>query len=278
MEEGAQVGRIGKRRRTEKGTAVKTERTALRIYSVVNPESPWNLPSLFRGFPNYMSKMSAVEWKDLLGKAKRGDAEAEWLVAGHYSDGCKDMRGRVLVRVSNRKAAEWYRRSAEHGYGDAQNTLGVILGDGHGVEKNVRGALLWLKRAFRGGDSSSAASNVAVTYRENGNLRQAVRWFRKVDVSRDDSVLIQLGIHSYWGKGVRTGHQAAVRYFRKAIKGKNMSECDRDDANFYLGIAYLEGKGVRKSLRMAEKHLERANTDNDHLAAQRILQQLRRAV
>jgi len=257
---------------------VKTERTALRIDSVVNPKSPWNLPSMFRGFPKYPGKMSPVELKILLAKAKEGNAEAEWRVAEHYSDGCKDMHGRALVRVSNRKAAEWYRRSAEHGCGGAQVTLGVILGGNYGVEKNVREALLWLKRAFRGGDTTSAANNIAVTYRENGELRQAVRWFRKVDATYDDSVFIQLGIHSYWGKGVRTDHQAAVRYFRMAIRGKYMSECDRDDANFYLGIAYLEGKGVQKSLRMAQKHLERANRDNDHLAAQRLLQQLWKVV
>jgi len=260
------------------GTAVKTDRAPLRIYSVVDPVFPWRLPSSYSGFPKYRAKVSAAEWKNLLAKAKGGDAEAEWRVAEHYSDGCKDMRGRVLVRVSNRKAAEWYCRSAEHGCGNAQNTFGIVLGGNYGVEKNVREALLWLKRAFRGGDTLLAPRNIAVTYREDGHFRQAVRWFRKVDVSRDDSVLIQLGIHSYWGKGVRADHPAAVRYFRKAIRGKNMSECDRDDANFYLAIAYLEGKGVRKSLRMAQKHFEQANRDNDHLSAQRLLEQLKRLV
>ena len=222
--------------------------------------------------------MSAVEWRSLLAKAEGGDAEAEWRVAELYDDGCKDMRGRVLVRVSNRKAVEWFRRSAEHGCGSAQVNLGVILGDDYGVEKNVREALLWLKRAFRGGDSGCAPNNIAVTYRENGNFRQAVRWFRKIDTSHDDGILVQLGIHSYWGKGVRTDHRAAVRYFRKAIRGKNIWGFDLDDANFYLAIAYLEGKGVRKSLKMAQKHLELANRDNDHLAAQRLLKQLRRLV
>jgi len=222
--------------------------------------------------------MSAVEWKNLLAKAKDGDAEAEWSVGEHYSDGCKDRRGRVLVRVSNRKAVEWYRRSAEHGCGSAQNTLGIILGGSYGVKKDVREALFWLKRAFHGGDDLLAPNNVAITYRENGRFRQAVHWFSKIDTSRDDSVFIQLGIHSYWGKGVRTDHRAAVRYFRKAIRGKNMSQCDYDDANFYLGIAYLEGKGGRKSLRIAQKHLELANRDNDHLAAQRLLKQLKSVV
>jgi TPR repeat protein len=259
-------------------TAVRKERTAIQIYAVVDPVSPWRLPSLFSGFPTYRSKISAVEWKNLLAKAKKGDAEAEWRVAEHYSDGCKDMRGRILVRISHRKAVDWYRRSAEHGCGSAQNTLGIILGGSYGLEKNVRKALFWLRRAFRGGDDLLAPNNIAVTYRENGNSRQAVRWFTKVDTSRDDGVFIQLGIHSYWGKGIRTNHEAAVRFFRKAIKGKNVSECDRDDANFYLGIAYLEGRGLRKSLRMAQKHFERANRDNDHLAAQQLLKQLRSVV
>lgn len=253
---------------------MKTESTTARIYSVVDPVRPWSLPSSYTGFPKYRLKMTPVEWRNLLAKAKGGNAEAEWGVAERYSDGCKDLRGRVLVRISNREAAEWYRRSAKHGCGGAQNTLGVILGGNYGVEKNVREALLWLKRAFRGGETSCAANNIAITYRENGHLRQAVHWFRKADPS-DCGVLIQLGIHLYWGKGVLTNHQAAVRYFRKAIRGKNGSECDRDDANFYLGIAYLEGKGVTKSLRMARRHLERANRDNDHLAAQRLLEKLK---
>ena len=269
---------MGRIRRMRKGITVKKEKTEFRIYSVVNPASPWKLPILFRGFPKYPAKMSAAEWKNLLVKAKTGDAESEWKVAECYSDGCKDRRGRILVRTSNRKAVAWLRRSAVHGCGSAQNTLGVILGGNYGVKKNVREALRWLKRAFRGGDTGCAPHNIAITYRENGNFQQAMRWFRRVDASRDDAVLIQIGIHSYWGKGIRTNHQAAVRCFRKAIRGKNLSECDRDDANFYLGIAYLEGKGIKKSPIIAQKHFEHANRDNDHLAAQRLLQQLRKVV
>jgi len=248
------------------------------IYSVVDPENPWKLPSSYVGFPKYQAKMSARKWKELLTKAKRGDSEAEFNVASHYDNGVKDRRGRVLVRISDRKAAEWYRRSAEHGCGSAQNTLGVILGDGYVVERNAREALLWLKRAFRAGDTSCAANNIAVTYRENGHLRQAVRWFRKVDPSHDDGTLIQLGIHSYWGKGVRTDHRKAVRLFRRAVRGKNIWESGRDDANFYLAIAYLEGNGIKKSLRMARIHLELANRDNDHLATQRLLKQMDRDI
>jgi len=130
-------------------------------------------------------------------------------------------------------------------------------------------------RAFRAGESC-AASNIAITHRQNGDLRKAVQWFRKSVVSGDDDALIQLGIHYYWGKGVRKNPIAAVRCFRKATKGKNICEAGRDDAFFYLGNAYLEGKGVRASASTARKLLQRANIDNDHPAAQRVLQGLAR--
>jgi TPR repeat protein len=65
--------------------------------------------------------------------------------------------------------------------------------------------------------------------------------------------------------------------FRKATKGKNICESGRDDAFFYLGIAYLEGKGVRASIPAARKLFQRANVDNDHPAARSILLELTRS-
>ena len=34
-------------------------------------------------------------------------------------------------------AAEWYQKAAEQGYAQAQNNLGVLYAEGHGVEKNM---------------------------------------------------------------------------------------------------------------------------------------------
>jgi TPR repeat protein len=220
--------------------------------------------------------MSVAEWEALLAKAKEGNAEAEWGVAGRFEDGCKDKKGKILVRRSARKAAEWLRRAAEHGCAPAQCNLGVLLGDKEYADSNPREALVWLERAFRAG-VSCAASNIAITLRQSGNFRKAVQWFRKSVASGDDDARIQLGIHYYWGKGVRRNPVAAVRCFRKATKGKNICESGRDDAFFYLGIAYLEGKGVRASIPAARKLFQRANVDNDHPAARSILLELTRS-
>ena len=210
---------------------------------VIDSESPWRVTLRDWNWPVYTYKMSASEWRALLAQAKRSDPEAEWEVADRY------------------------------GLSPAQNTLGVILSNGDGVRKDVDEALLWLRRAFRAGDAC-AAQNMAITYRQIGDLRTAVKWFRKSADAGDGDALIQLGIHYYWGKGVRKNPNAAVRCFRIATKAKNISEAGRDDAFFFLGVAYSEGEGVRASVRNARKLLERANIDNDHPAASKILCQL----
>jgi TPR repeat protein len=218
--------------------------------------------------------MSVREWQALLSRAKRGDPNAEWEVADRYGDGCKNHDGKIIVRRSRRKAAHWFRRAAEHGLSAAQNTLGVLLGNGNGVRKNVDEALSWLRKAFHAGDMC-AAHNIAITYREIGDLPMAVRWFRKSVDAGDEDALVQLGIHYYWGRGARKNPKAAVRCFRRATKAKNISEGGRDDGFFLLGLAYFEGEGVAASISKATKLFERANIDDDHPAARKMLSQLR---
>jgi uncharacterized protein len=251
-----------------------TERQSLnRVDVVIDSESPWKVTQRDWNWPSYTYKMSALKWQALLAQAKRGDPAAEWEVADRYGDGCKNHSGKIVVRRSPRKAAQWFRRAAEHGLSAAQNTLGVLLGNGDGVRKNVDEALLWLRKSFHAGDAS-AGQNIAITYREIGDLRAAVKWFRKSADAGDGDALIQLGIHYYWGKGVRKNPKAAIRCFRMASKAKYISEGGRDDAFFLLGVAYSEGEGVRTSIPSARRLFERANVDNDHPAARKMLLQL----
>jgi len=119
-----------------------------------------------------------------------------------------------------------------------------------------------------------AAQNIALTYRQIGDLRTAVKWFRKSADAGDGDALVQLGIHYYWGKGVRKNPRAAVGCFRAATKVKYISEVGRDDAFFLLGVASFEGKGVKPSIKNAKKMFERANIDNDNPAARKMLGQL----
>jgi hypothetical protein len=240
---------------------------------VVDPESPWKLTQRDFSWPLHPYKMTVSEWQALLTRAKLGDPEAEWGVADRFGDGCEDHKGKILVKRSAQRAAAWFRRAAEHGCVPAQNTLGVLLSNGNGVRKNVPDAFTWLRRAVRAGDTC-AAHNLAITYREIGKLTMAAKWFRKVADAGDDDALVQLGIHYYWGKGVRKNPEAAIQCFRNAAKGKNISGYGKDDAFFCLGLGYFEGKGVKRSLQLARKLFERANLDNDNPAAGKMLRQL----
>ncbi len=251
-----------------------SERRTLKTHSdVIDSESPWRVTRRDWNWSCGGYKTSASEWRSLLTRARNGDPEAEWGVADRYEEGCKDERGKVIVRRSAAKATQWLRRAAEHGHGSAQNNLGILLGNGNGVRKNVEEALSWLRKAFRAGDSC-AAQNIAITHRENGELKTAFKWFRKAAEAGDGDALIQLGIHYYWGKGVRRNPRAAVRCFRAATKAKNISGVGRDDAFFFLGIAYHEGRGVQASIPNAKKFLNWANVDGDHVAAHKMLSKL----
>jgi len=244
-----------------------------RVDVVIDSESPWKVTQRDWNWPLYTYKMSASKWQALLARAKLGDPEAEWEVADRYGDGCKNHAGKIVVRRTRRKAAQWFRRAAEHGLSAAQNTLGVVLSNGDGVRKNVDEALSWLRKAFHAGDVG-AGQNIAITYRKIGDLRTAVKWFRKSADAGDSDAVVQLGIHYYWGKGVRKNPKAAVRCFRMASKAKSICEAGRDDAFFLLGVAYSEGEGVRPSIPKARGLFQRANVDNDHPAARKMLLQL----
>lgn len=251
---------------------MKVQKRTTQLPRIIDPETQWKITLRNYDFGSY--QMSASDWRTLLARAKRGDPEAEWEVADRYADGCKDQRGRIILRRSSKKAAEWFRRAAEHGNTAAQNNLGILLSGGNGVTRNRDEAFRWFKKAFRGGDSC-AAQNIAITFREIGNFKSAANWFLKAADAGDGDALIQLGIHYYWGKGIRKDSKAAVRCFRSALRSKNISEAGRDDAFFLLGVASYEGKGVRSSIPNAKKLFERANIDKDHPPAQEFLQQLR---
>ncbi len=238
----------------------------------IDPKSPWKV-TLRNWNWSYSYKTSISEWNSLLARAKNGDPGAEWEVADRLADGCKDHQGKIIVRRSAAKAVRWFRRAAEHGSVPAQINLGVLLGDGRGVRKNVDEALIWLKKALRAGDSG-AAHNIAITYRENGNLRAAFQWFRRAADAGDGEALVQLGIHYYWGKGCSLNPRAAVHCFRAATNSKNISGSGKDDAFFFLGVSCQEGRGVPVSLPNARKFFKRANIDGDHPAAAKALSKL----
>ena len=54
-----------------------------------------------------------------------------------------------------KQAAEWYQKSAEQGYVEAQVSLGACYEDGEGVEKDIDKAVEWYTLAANQGNEAA---------------------------------------------------------------------------------------------------------------------------
>ncbi len=92
------------------------------------------------------NKLEEVEYdelfQDLLKQAKGGNAEVQYRVAKIFDEG-------YLIPRDLTKALEWYEKSAQNNYEEAQFTMGYFYCRGIGVEKNLKLANDWLLKSNR---------------------------------------------------------------------------------------------------------------------------------
>ena len=73
---------------------------------------------------------------------------------------------------------------AKSGDISAQLNIGNFYSDGTGVKRNRARALYWYKRAYRRSDAS-AANNIGVLFRAEGQLTRALAWFERAVKLKD---------------------------------------------------------------------------------------------
>ena len=130
-----------------------------------------------------------------------------------------------------RNAVRLYRAAAQRGDTSSQLVLGNLYIDGVGVRRNRSLALGWYRRAYRQG-YAPAASNIAIVYRDEKKLRQALAWFeRAVDLKDTDANLEIAKIYIERGEGT-----VASRYLRRVAKAKaaEVTEASREEAQQLL--------------------------------------------
>jgi TPR repeat protein len=108
------------------------------------------------GAEDRLSQM--LELPDLMEKAQRGDAEAQYWLGRRYEYG-------FLVERNHEKAAKWYRKSAEQGERYGQRELGFLYLHGRGVEQSDVEAAKWLEKAAAQGDYSHTMGPLSQLYR-----------------------------------------------------------------------------------------------------------------
>ncbi len=112
---------------------------------------------------------------EIEGKAKSGDAESQWLLAGLHRRG-------LCVKQSAEETARWLEAASEQDYARAQFELGLAYGTGTGVQQNYVLAVQNFRSAAEGG-VARAARRLGEMYRDGEGVPQdrqkAVSWFER---------------------------------------------------------------------------------------------------
>ncbi len=151
---------------------------------------------------------------------------------------------------------------AEAGDIDAQFQLGVMYGNGHGVEKDPVKATQWFDKAINGLDPG-APFNIGVMYHEGEGLPKdygmAAQWFRKSAERGDGEAQFNLGLMYDQGRGVPKDLAEAAKWYLKA------ADLGVPRAQSNLAVMYREGQGVKKDLVQAYKwfHAAAAREEKD---------------
>lgn len=124
-------------------------------------------------------------------------------------------------------AAEEYQEAAGQGDADAQNNLGLMYANGHGVPKNDSKAVEWLQKAADQGHANAQGL---------------------------------LGLMYADGRGIPKDKHKAVEWFQKAADQGHVR------AQYVLGMMYTNGDGVHKDFRKAVEWFQKAATQGDEKA------------
>ena len=190
--------------------------------------------------------------------ADQGDAEAEARLGLMYTTGVG------VGRVSYVKAAQWFAKAAAQGHAVAQRELGYQLERGLGVELDRDRGVELLRAAHRAGDGR-ASYLLGTLYAKGkigwgfGRTARAAELYRAAAAAGDVDGQFALGDLLYRGDGVTRDMARALDLFLRAARQGSAK------AQHNLAVMYAKGEGVPENQAEAIYWLRRA-------AAQRIAQ------
>jgi len=216
--------------------------------------------------------LDKTSWKDLLAKARKGDANAQDEVGEHYALGLKTNTNKIIVRQNFTSAFFWYEKAAKNGVVSALTNISDFLSEGKGCKKDIIKAIKYYLLAIDKG-SSRAALNLGTIYRDVGNYKKAFKYYSFANKMDKADYSFTLGLCYYYGVGVLIDKVIACKHFLKVSVDKLQmhTQYEIDEANYILGHSYLTGEGVKKSIEKSRAFLKLANTDYDHRSAEQIL-------
>ncbi len=142
-------------------------------------------------------------------------------------------------------------QEAQKGNAEAQNLLGLCYARGNGVEKDLKQAAEWFRKAAEQ-ENADAQFNLGVCYDKEEDYKQAVECYRKAAEQGHVDAQFNLGYCYYDGIGVEIDYKQAVEWFRKSAEQGDAG------AQYRLGECYYEGLGVEKDYYQAVEWYRKA--------------------
>ncbi|MCL2760801.1 MAG: tetratricopeptide repeat protein [Desulfuromonadales bacterium] len=174
--------------------------------------------------------------------------------------GARYLQGRWGVTRNYTEAVKWYRKAAEKGFAEAQNSLGQMYASGQGVDKNYDEAAKWFRKAAEQGNAEAQNSLGKMYASGQGvdkNDAEAVKWFRKAAEQGNMEAQYNLGAMYEKGQGAARNGEEAVKWYSEAAEQGDVK------AQYTLGQMYHEGQGVARNDDEAVKWFNEAAEQGD---------------
>jgi hypothetical protein len=194
------------------------------------------------------------ELEELKERAKKGDAEAQYLIGSMYRWGDDGVPEDPI------EAMGWYGLAAKQGHAKAQYSLGVIYEEGEIVLFQSEEAIRWYKLAAEQGHAD-AQYNLGVIYDEGElvpqDCEEAIRWYKLAADQGYADAQYNLGVLYDNGYGTHQDYEEAAKWYKLA------AEQGCSDAQYNLGVLYEDGNGVPQSDKEAMRWYIRAAGQGD---------------
>lgn len=163
---------------------------------------------------------------ELVAAANDGNADAQAALAYCFLYG----QG---VNIDDKKAFEFYQKSAESNSPLGIYGLGVCYYNGYGIERDT----------IKGNDYFNQAGKMLINMKDSDN----------------PEIIRCLGVCYFNGYGVNKNHDKAIGFYRKAVElGSIIAQCN-------LGYCYYAGEGVAKDYEEAVKWYRKAAEQGDEI-------------
>jgi TPR repeat protein len=196
------------------------------------------------GYIAYQSgqyKKAVALW---MSAAKAGNATAQFNLALQYVSG-------VEVEISQEQAMYWFNKAMQQGYAAAYERVGILHEEGTFFPTSEQEAFHYYKQASDIGDASGAYRAAGLA-KAMGRQQQALSFYKLAAERGHVEAQASLGLmYEYGQDGVEVDFEKSMKwYLKSAAQGFPYSV-------YLVGVNYHRGRGVAKSLSLAEYWFKR---------------------